>query len=258
MLLAIDIGNSNILCGIYKKDELVATFRLESDQSRTEDEFSTQIIGCLSNLELDYRNIKGIIISSTTMAINPIFEKMCLKYFNTKPMFVGPNIKSGVIIKIEHPKTLGPDILVGIVAAKNKYGLECLVVDLGTATTMTIINDKNEYIGGIVYPGIKTSIKALAQNTATLPVIDLEVPDKIICGETVQALQAGLMYGYASMLDGMIEKMEAEYGKKLKVIFTGGLASKIVDIVKRDVILDEDLLLDGLKYLYDKNIVKSI
>lgn len=258
MLLVIDIGNSNIVCGVYLQDELITTFRLESKTSRTEDEYSTQIIGCLANMKIDYHKITGIIISSTSISINPIFEKMCQKYFNIMPLFVGPKIKSGVMIKIEHPQTLGSDILVGIVAAKQKYGLECLVVDLGTATTMTIINDKNEYIGGVVCPGIKTSIEALTKGTAALPDINLEIPNKVICTETIQALQAGASYGYASLLDGMIKRIEIEYGRELKVIFTGGLAKKMVDIVERDVILDDNLVLDGLKYLYEKNKIKTI
>ena len=253
MLLAIDIGNSNIVFGVYKDNKLLETFRLETSLARTEDEFSTLIISCLANFGISYQEVTGIIISSVILSVNPIFEKLALKYFKTKAIFVGPNLKSGVAIKIEQPKTLAPDILVGIVGAQQKYGTSCLVVDMGTATTMTIINDNNEYIGGIVYPGLKISGSALSKNTALLPVIDLEVPDHVICKETIQAMQAGLMYGYASMLDGMIERFEAEYGKELKIVLTGGLSSNVANLLKRAVILDEDLLLDGLNYLYNKN-----
>lgn len=253
MVLAIDIGNSNIVFGVYNDNDLLGTFRLETDMARTEDEFSTLIISCLENFGINYKKINGIIISSVILTINPIFEKLAIKYFNTKAIFVGPNLKSGVAIKIEQPKTLAPDILVGIVGAKQKYGTNCLVIDMGTATTMTILNDKNEYIGGIVYPGIKLSAAALSKNTALLPFIDLEVPNHVICKETIQAMQAGLMYGYASMLDGMIDRLEDEYGQKLQIIITGGLSSSVASILKREVILDEDLLLDGLNYLYHKN-----
>ncbi|MEG0686635.1 MAG: type III pantothenate kinase, partial [Erysipelotrichales bacterium] len=136
---------------------------------------------------------------------------------------------------------------------QQKYGGDCLVIDLGTATTMTILTKNNEYIGGIVYPGIKTSARALAIKTSTLPCIDLEIPDHVICKDTILAMQAGLMHGYASMLDGMVTKMEKEYGSPLKVILTGGLASTISTILDHEVILDENLLLDGLNYLYHKN-----
>lgn len=253
MLLAIDIGNSNILFGVYSEDRLLETFRLETDLSRTEDEFSSLIISCLNNFGINYKKISGIIISSVVLSINPIFEVLAEKYFKTKAIFVGPNLKSGIAIKIEQPKTLGPDILTGIVGAQFKYGGDCLVIDLGTATTMTILTDNREYIGGIVYPGIKTSISSLAKSTSALPFVDLEVPDHVICKETIQAMQSGLMYGYASMIDGMVIRMEKEYGKKLKVIITGGLASNIEKILDTKVILDEDLLLDGLNYLYKKN-----
>ncbi|MDL2212083.1 type III pantothenate kinase [Erysipelotrichaceae bacterium OttesenSCG-928-M19] len=253
MLLAIDIGNSNIVFGVYEDNKLLGTFRLETDVARTEDEFSTLIISCLDNFGINYKKINGIIISSVIYTINPIFEKLAEKYFNTKAIFMGPNLKSGVAIKIEQPKTLASDILVGIVGAQQKYGVNCLVIDLGTATTMTILNDKNEYIGGVVYPGIKLSAAALSQNTSLLPFIDLEVPDHVICKETIQAMQAGVLYGYASMLDGMIERLEEEYGQKLTIVMTGGLASKVAKLLKREVILDEDLILDGLNYLYHKN-----
>jgi len=253
MLLAIDIGNSNIVCGVYNEDKLLGTFRLETDLTRTEDEFSTLIISCLDNFGINYKRITGIIVASVILTINPIFEKLANKYFNTNIIFVGPNLKSGVAIKIEQPKSLAPDVLVGIVGAKQKYGTGCLVIDLGTATTMTIINDKNEYIGGVFFPGLKLSADALSRSTALLPFIDLEVPDHVICKETIQAMQAGLMYGHASMLDGMIERLEKEYGGQLKIVITGGLSSNVAGLLKREVILDEDLVLDGLNYLYHKN-----
>lgn len=258
MLLAIDVGNSNIVFGVYNNNKLLDTFRLDTDLSRTEDEFSSLIISCLNNFGINYKRITGIIISSVVLSINPIFEKLANKYFKTKAIFVGPALKSGIAIKIEQPKTLGPDILTGIVGAHQKYGKDCLVIDLGTATTMTILNDKKEYIGGIVYPGIKTSISSLATNTSTLPFIDLEVPDHVICKDTIVAMQSGLMYGYASMIDGMVKRMENEYGNKLKVIITGGLASIIEEILDTEVILDEELLLDGLNYLYNKNKINEI
>ncbi len=253
MLLTIDIGNSNIVLGVYKDNDLLETFRLEANHARTEDEFATQIISCLDLVGLDYHQISGIIISSTKLSINPMFEKLAHKYFKIKPIFVNSKLKSGIKIKIDDPKSLSPDILVGIVSAYQKYGTECLVIDMGTATTMTILNGEKEYIGGVIFTGLRTSVSALADKTASLPHIDLDIPDHVICKETVSAMQAGLLYGYAAMIDGMIKKMDEEYGKKLKVILTGGLGNKIYKLLNEEVILDDNLLLDGLNYLYYKN-----
>lgn len=253
MLLAIDIGNSNIVLGVYDHDKLIDSFRLEANHARTEDEFATQIINCLELGEIDYHKVSGMIISSTKLAINPIFDKLAAKYFKIKPIFVNSKLKSGIKIKIDDPKSLAPDILVGIVSAYQKYGSEILVIDMGTATTMTILNSDLEYIGGIIFTGLRTSVSALADNTSSLPHIDLDVPNHVICKETVSAMQAGLLYGYAGMIDSLIRKMNKEYQKPLKVILTGGLGNIIHNLLEEEVILDDNLLLDGLNYLYYKN-----
>jgi type III pantothenate kinase len=253
MLLCVDIGNSNIVFGVYDNNKLLTSFRLESSISRTEDELGTLIIACLKQANIKADNINGIIIASVILSMNKVFEKLASKYFKQEAIFVGSNLKSGIIIKIDQPKTLAPDILVGIVGAKQKYGLNCMVIDVGTATTMTIINDNNEYIGGVVYPGLKLSARALASKTSMLPLIDLAIPNQIICKETISAMQSGLMNGYGCMLDGMITKMEAEYGQKLKIIVTGGLSKSLKQVIDHEVVVDEDLILDGLNYLYHKN-----
>ncbi|MDR3215197.1 MAG: type III pantothenate kinase [Bacilli bacterium] len=253
MILVVDVGNSNICFGVYEDNKLLCVFRLESSTSRTEDELASLIISCLNNYNINYLNIKGMIIASVILSLNQVFEKLAQTYFKTKPLFVGPSLKSGIAIKIEQPKTLGADILVGHVGAKAKYGNNCMIIDIGTATTMTILNNKDEYIGGLVYPGIKASANALATETSLLPIIDIEIPKQVICKETIMAMQAGLMYGYACMLDGMIDKIETEYGHKLKIILTGGLAYMVLELLNHEVILDENLVLDGLNILYHKN-----
>ncbi|WP_423363413.1 type III pantothenate kinase [Mycoplasma sp. P36-A1] len=256
MLLAIDIGNSNISFGLYKEKKLLATFKLNTDHNKTEDEYAISLITCLQLVDLDYHEINGVIVSSVVLAINPVFEKLSKKYFKLKPTFVGPNLKSGIKIKIDQPKSLGPDILVGIVAAYEKYGVNCLVIDLGTATTMSILNSNKEFIGGVICPGVKTSADSLSTTTSALPLLDLDIPSKVIGKDTNSCMQSGIMYGYASMLDGMINKMEIEYGAKLQVILTGGLAKIIAKMLCSDVILNQDLILDGLHHLFYKNNIK--
>lgn len=253
MLLCVDIGNSNILFGVYKDNELLDTFRIESNLSRTEDEFAAVIITCLANFDIDYHDIDGVIISSVILSINPIFEKVFSKYFNVKAMFVNNNLKSGIAIKIDQPKTLAPDILIGAVGAKQKFDDNCLVIDVGTATTLTIVTKNNEYIGGLICPGLKSSANSLVESTAVLPAFDLEIPDHVICKETIPALQAGLMYGYACMVNGLVDKLIAEFNDDLKIIITGGLAEKLMPLLQKEIILDDNLLLDGLNYLYHKN-----
>lgn len=253
MLLTIDVGNSNIVIGIYNNNTLLNTFRLETNLNKTEDEFASTIIACFEVFNLDYKKVDGVIISSVILAINPILEKMATKYFNSKVIFVGPNLKSGIAIKIDQPKTLGPDLLAGVVGAKIKFGLNCLVIDLGTATTMSILNENSEFIGGVVLPGLKTSVNSLTSGASNLPYINLEIPKQVICKDTITCMQSGLLYGYASMIDGLINKMQKEYVQKLTIILTGGLSEVIIELLENEVIHDENLVLDGLNHLYYKN-----
>lgn len=258
MLLVIDIGNSNVVFGLFHNDIMLATYRLEADQARTEDEFASLLINCLNIDSYDYRKIDGVIISSTKQSLNPLLEKLSQKYFNITPLIVGPGLKTGVKIKIDEPKTLGADLLVGAVASQTKYGGNCLIIDMGTATSLTIVNEDKEFIGGCFYPGLKTSSSALSSKTSALPHINFEIPEQIINKDTVKALQSGLMYGYAYMLDGLVKNIMKEFNKPLNVILTGGLALKIIDLLDFDFIYDENLLLDGLRILYHRNITKTI
>lgn len=258
MLMTIDVGNSNIKFGVYQHDELIYSFRLNSDIERTEDEFGSVVLTNLRNASINYREIRQIIIASVILTTNAILEKFVTKYLRAKAVFVGPNIKSEMAIKIEQPKTLGADLLVGAVGAKHKYGANCLIVDMGTVTKMYVINDSSEFIGGAICPGLKTSAIAISKSTSLLPLVDLEVPANVIGKETIVSIQSGLMYGYAAMIDGMIKKINKEYGQELKVILTGGLANSIIDIIEAEVIYDENLLLDGLKILHHLNMSKGV
>lgn len=258
MLLAIDIGNSNVVFGLFKDDVMLATYRLEADQARTEDEFASLLINCLSISGYNYKSINGVIISSTKQSLNPLLEKLSQKYFNITPLIVGPKLKTGIKIKIDEPKSLGADLLVGAVASQAKYGGNCLIIDMGTATSFTIVTEDKEFIGGCIYPGLKTSSSALSSKTSALPHINFEIPVQIVNKDTVKALQAGLMYGYAYMLDGLVKNIKKEFDKPLKVILTGGLALKIIDLIDFDCTYDENLLLDGLRILYHRNISRTI
>lgn len=256
MLLTMDVGNSQIVLGIYQDAKLITTLRLATQINRTEDEYGTLLIAALKNQGIDYQKINDVIIASVVLSINSVLEKLVNKYFKIEPIFVGPTLKSGIQLKIEQPKTLGADILVGSVAAHEKYGGDVLVIDFGAATTMTIITKDKEYIGGAILPGIKTSVDSLASKTNSLPFLDLEIPSSVIAKDTISSMQAGSMYGYACMVEGMIAKMSKEYQKPLQAVITGGYAKQLLPLLSKDIIFDETLILDGLYYLYQKNLKK--
>lgn len=254
MLLAIDVGNTNMVVGVYDdKDNLVHTFRLQTDILKTEDEYATLLFNCLYNFKISYKDIKDVIISSVVAGINFILEKLFKKYLDIDVIFVGPNLKSGIAIKLDQPKTLAADILVGCVAANKKYDDDCLVIDMGTATTMVVVTKEKDFIGGAILPGVNSSAESLANNASALPRINLDIPKRVICNDTIECMQSGILYGYAAMIDGMITKMTNEFQKPLKVVVTGGLAKKITSLLSCEVIVDDNLILDGLLYLYHKN-----
>lgn len=254
MLLAIDVGNTNMVIGLYDNDVLIDNFRLQTDILKTEDEYATLVFNCLANFNVDPKRINDVIISSVVAGINFILEKLFKKYLNIDAIFVGPNLKSGIAIKLDQPKSLAADILVGVVAANHKYPQDnCLVIDMGTATTMVIVTKEKDFIGGAILPGVNASAESLASNASALPHINLDIPNKVICRDTIECMQSGILYGYASMIDGMIDKMSHEFEKPLRVVITGGLAKKITTLLKTDVVVDDNLILDGLLYLYHKN-----
>lgn len=253
-ILVLDIGNTNITFGLYQNKLLLTTFRLQTIVDKTEDEYAILVINTIHYLKLTINDISGMIISSVVADLNQTFEKLATKYFSIEPIFVGPKIKSGIAIKIEQPKSLGPDLLAGAFAAQSKYGNNCLIVDLGTATTMIVVNDKKELIGGSILIGLETSLKSLISNTSALPSVSLQFPDKVICKDTISCIQSGIMYGYTSMIKGMISLIEREYQGQLKVVLTGGHALRIKPYLDDSIIFDDNLVLDGLCELYYKNI----
>ena len=254
MILAIDVGNTNIVVGVYDGDKLCFISRLASDQNRTSDETAVQLKAVLSIHDIDVKDIDGAIISSVVPMITEPLSQAIFTLTGKKPLVVGPGMKTGINIGIDNPAQLGSDLLVDSVAAAALYPKPLIVADMGTATTLTIVNDKNTIIGGAILPGVRTSLNALTMNTAQLPQIGIESPKKVIGSNTIDCMKSGAVLGNASMLDGMIDRFNEELGDNCFVVATGGLAEVISKHTKHKVVYNPNLLLEGLYILYNKNI----
>ena len=254
MVLAIDVGNTNIVVGVYDGDKLCFISRLASDQNRTSDETAVQLKAVLSIHDIDLKRIDGAIISSVVPMITEPLSQAITTLTGKKPLVVGPGMKTGINIGIDNPAQLGSDLLVDSVAAAALYPKPLIVADMGTATTLTIVNDKNTIIGGAILPGVRTSLSALTTNTAQLPQISIEAPKKVIGSNTIDCMKSGAVLGNASMLDGMIDRFNEELGTECFVVATGGLAEVISKHTKHDIVYNPNLLLEGLYILYNKNI----
>ena len=249
MILCFDIGNTNIVLAIVENKKIINTYRFVTNASLTEDEYFHKLQPIVKDLK-----IEGVVISSVVPALDNVFEQMVNKYFNLKPMLIGPGIKSGLKLKIDSPKTLGSDLLCDAVGAVNKFGGPIIIVDLGTATKFIVVNDKEEYLGGAIAPGMNGSLNSLINNAAKLSDTALAKPDNVIGNDTTSCIQSGMIYGTASMIDGMVNKTIQELGlPNIKVVLTGGLASLIKDVLTIDYIFEPLILIEGLIYLYYKN-----
>lgn len=253
MLLAIDVGNSNIVVGVYNKDELCFISRLTSNQQKTADEMAIQLESILSIHNIRTASITGAIISSVVPLITASLIIAVKLLTGKKPLVVGPGMKTGINIGIDNPAQLGSDILVDSVAAAALYPKPIIVVDLGTATTMTVINSKNTIIGGAIMAGVKTSLNALNDNTALLQQVSIEAPKKSIGSNTVECMKSGAVLGSACMIDGMIDRFNEELGEECYVVATGGLSEIIAKHTKHKILCNPNLLLQGLYILYKKN-----
>lgn len=252
MLLCVDIGNTSIVLGLYDEKKLVQSFRLQTNIYQTSDEYAIKILSILDNNKINRNDIDGIMISSVVPQLDSVFSALCKKYFDIDAKFVVPGIRSGINIRIDNPKELGADLLVGAVGAVNKYGAPIIVIDMGTAITLVYVNKDKELLGGAILPGLKTSFNALFQKASKLEEVGIAKPNKVIGRDTVSSIQSGMTYGLASMLDGIIKKMKEEQGEA-KVVLTGGEARFIITSMEEEAIYDENLLLDGLRILYNKN-----
>jgi type III pantothenate kinase len=255
MLLVIDVGNTNTVLGLYDGDELVHDWRIRTVVDHTVDEYGMLIYNLYKNSRIKPRAVKDIIISCVVPTMLNILEPLCEKYFNVKPLIVGPGIKTGMPILYDNPREVGADRIVNAVAAYDKYGGDIIIVDFGTATTFDYISKKGEYIGGCITPGIMIASEALFSKTAKLPRVELSRPKSVIGKDTISSMQAGILFGYASLVDGLIDRIKAEVRSNPKVIATGGLATVIANETKSIDIVDEMLTLEGLRILYKRNCV---
>lgn len=251
MILAVDVGNTNTVLGILDGEELVSSGRLATIIYETEDDYAMKLH---SFLQLNHiEKIDGAIISSVVPALNRTLTKAIKKVTKVDALIVGPGIKTGLNIKIDNPAELGADLVVGAVASIHKYPCPQVIFDLGTATTATVIDKNKTYLGGVLLCGVKTAINAISSGTAQLPQVDITAPDKVICSNTIDCMRSGAVYGNAAMLDGLVKRIEKELGEKVTVVVTGGLGKTISTECETDVIYDEDLLIDGLRLIYEKN-----
>ncbi len=254
MLLVFDVGNTNMVIGVYEGKKLVTDFRICTDIHKTSDEYGILIGNLLEYNKIDIKSIEDVIISSVVPSVMYALESFCIKYCEKKPLVVGPGIKTGLNIKYDNPKQVGADRIVNAVAGIEKYGSPLIIVDFGTATTFCAISEKSEYLGGTICPGLKISSEALFSYAAKLPRVELTKPGKTICKTTVEAMQSGIIYGYVGQVEKIISMMKKELGSEdVKVIATGGLSVLIHSETDSIDYIDKFLTLEGLRLIYEKN-----
>ncbi len=254
MVLTIDIGNTNIVLGGFVGDELNFVARIATNANKTEDEYATKIRSILAIHNVDKSVIEGAIISSVVPPLNSVMKKAIKFVYGVDPIMVGPGIKTGIKIHCDNPASVGADLISACVAAHHIYGSPSLVIDMGTATKIMVIDETGAFIGVSIAPGVGMGMKALSSGTAQLPQIGLEAPKSVIGKNTVDCMKSGVVFGNACLIDGMIDRFNNEMGANLPVYATGGLSSTIIPHCTHQITLDENLLLKGLNILYKKNI----
>ncbi len=254
MLLTIDIGNTNITIGVYNSDKLIFVSRIATDRSKTPDQYAIDFKQIFALYNTHQNSFQGAAISSVVPELSSSISEAVEKITGCKPMILGPGIKTGMNILIDNPAQLGADLLAGCVGAAALYPLPCLVVDLGTASKISVIDKNGAFCGCTITPGIGISLDALSARTSQLPSISLKTPAKAIGKNTIDSMQSGTVFGYAAMIDGLCEKLEEELGEKvMSTVATGGLAKDLIKSCKREITYNGELIHYGLKVLYEKN-----
>ncbi len=253
MILAVDMGNTNIVIGCVDGEQTYFVERMATDKTKTALEYAIGFKTVLELYSIDSRALEGAIISSVVPPLLNVICEAVHKITGKKPMVVGAGIKTGLNIRMDNPKSVGSDMIVDAVAGIHQYGAPLMVVDMGTATTISVIDKDRNYVGGIIMPGIRLSMEALASNAAQLYRVSLDAPRKVIGKNTIDCMQSGLLIGTACAIDGMLDRMEEELGTKAQVVATGGLSPVVMPLCRREIVVDDDLLLKGLQIIYDKN-----
>jgi type III pantothenate kinase len=257
MLLCIDVGNTNTVLGLYELDagdgRLRDSFRVQTEKDRTGDEYGLQLKALFEFGGLKLSDVHDVMISSVVPPMAFPLEQMCKRFFGRRPIFVGPGLKTGMPVLYENPREVGADRIVNAVAAYDKWPQGLIVVDFGTATTFDAVTPKGEYLGGAIAPGISISMEALFQRASKLPRVSFERPERVVGRNTVASMQSGLVFGYVGLVDGICGRMAAELGFPVKIVATGGLAPLIATVSQRIELVDDQLTLDGLRILYQRN-----
>ena len=264
MLLVLDVGNTNTVLGVFeerpegsdssKPRRLIANWRVTTNKSQTVDEYGVLFRNLFAMNKIEVSATTGIVISSVVPPLDSTLREVSERYFRIKPLFIEPGVKTGMPVHYDNPAEVGADRIVNSVAAFEKFGGPCIVVDFGTATTFDVVSPKGEYLGGIITPGIGISADALFERTARLPRVDIRKPPRVIATNTVNSLQSGLYYGYIGLIDGILERLIDELGKEVKVVATGGLASLMGSGSKYIREVDDLLTLEGLRIIYERNV----
>ena len=249
MLLAIDVGNTNIHIGVFKGEELCISWNLATDVYKSSDEYAVILLSLLRQQDLNPSDINQTVICSVTPPLVPIFRELCQRYFKVSPLVVEAGIKTGVNILMDNPREVGPDRIVNAVAGHHLYGGPLVVIDLGTATTFDVVSERGDYLGGAIAPGIKIATEALFQRTAKLPRVDLVRPKHVIGRDTITAMQSGIIFGYVSLIEGLVARIQQELGVKTRVIATGGYAELLAKETEVIEVVDPYLTLVGLRII---------
>lgn len=253
MVLAVDIGNSNIVLGVFEGDKIQFIERLSTNQNRTSLEYTVLIKNILELNNLSHTSFEGGIISSVVPSLTHTVKEAMMRLTGKPVMVVGPGVKTGLKIMLDNPAQLGSDRVADAVGAINEYPCPLIIIDMGTATTISVIDRDRNFLGGMIIPGLRVSLDSLTLRTSQLPKISLDPPKKVIGSNTVDCMKSGIIYSTAASLDGAVSKLEEELGEKCTVVSTGGLSSRIIPFCKREIIIDDKLLLKGLVIIYNKN-----